>query len=438
MTSALTLDQWLEYQQQQHSKTIDMSLERVRAVAAQMALQKPAPLVITVAGTNGKGSTVAFLRAILTHLGLRVGSYTSPHILHYRERITLPERPASDTELIAAFEVIERARHAAGAAAIPLTFFEFATLAALEIFAHAALDVVVLEVGLGGRLDAVNIVDADGVILTTVDLDHQEYLGPTRTDIGREKAGVFRWDQTVVYADDSPVEEVLQIAKKIGADLIRARLHYRITANPEAAPPSWDLQFPDAQNHTFDYPQLAAPVQLKNAAAALVLIEALKAKLPAHAPWNLAAARAGVRAASLPGRLQQVGVRPAIYLDVAHNPQAADSLAKWLHAAPIYGHTYAVYGGLMDKNVLGVVAELSRYVHGWFLAGLEQDTPRGYSAIALAAQVRGQTNGNYEAFANTAIALDAAIQKAKSNDRILVFGSFFVIAAAFRALRLEP
>ena len=429
-TPPKNLNEWLTYQQHQHVKSIDMTLERAREVALRLNLGKPAPLVLTVAGTNGKGSTVAFLQALLSECGLKVGCYTSPHVLNYNERIALAVdaktgRWVSDAELIYAFERIESARHQ-----IPLTFFEYATLAAWLIFSESDLDAVILEVGLGGRLDTVNLIDADGVVLTTVDLDHQEYLGNTRPLIGTEKAGVFRALQKAVYSDANPVLEVIKIAELLGTELIRPRRDYHFHSYQT----DWRFQFRDAPELILPKPKLAAPCQLDNAAAAIALLYALPERA---GQLNGDVIAQALLRAQVSGRLALVGENPAIYLDVAHNPQAAHSLAVWLHANPCLGRTLAVFGALEDKDVLGVAAELKNAVHHWYLAGLEGETPRGLSAIALAARIRGATLGYYDSFSEPSTALDAAISQAKPSDRILMFGSFFMVAAAYRALGIN-
>ena len=424
------LSQWLDYLTQLHPKGIAMGLERTRAVAERLALDKPAKTVITVAGTNGKGSTVAFLQALLMATGLRIGCYTSPHVLNFSERIFLADesgqgRWASDAELINAFVRIDQAR-----AEIPLTFFEFTTLAAWVIFAEQNLDAVVLEVGLGGRLDAVNVIDADGVILTTVDLDHQEYLGSTRAEIGMEKAGVFRALQTTVYADREAVAEVLRFAEKIGLSLIRPRLHYQFQIQSE----QWRFRFNDQSELLLPKPTLAANCQFDNAAAALALRLSLSAPLGPISVDQIAQALVRAR---LPGRLAKVGEAPEIYLDVAHNPQAAQSLALWLQQNPPAGRVRAVFGGLEDKDVLSVLMELKSLVHHWYLAGLDGQTPRGLSAMALTARVRGATGGHYDSFIDPKAALDAAISAAQAQDRILLFGSFYMVEQAYRALGFD-
>lgn len=427
---AWDLPHWLNYLTQLHPKGIAMGLERTRAVAKRLALPKPAKTVITVAGTNGKGSTVAFLQSLLIATGLRVGCYTSPHVLNFSERLFLADesgvgRWASDRELIDAFERIDAAR-----ADIPLTFFEFTTLAAWIIFAQQNLDVVVLEVGLGGRLDAVNVIDADGVILTTVDLDHQDYLGNTRGQIGLEKAGVFRALQTAVYADREVVPEVLRFAERLGLELIRPKLQYHFQVQTD----QWRFRLHDQNELLLPHPNLAAPCQFDNAAAALALRLSLVKQLGPISVDQMAAALVRAR---LPGRLAHVGIAPAIYLDVGHNPQAAQSLASWLQTNPASGRVRAVFGGLEDKDVLSVVSELKRLVHHWYLAGLDAQTPRGLSAMALTARVRGATGGQYDSFADPASALDAAIHAAQPQDRIIVFGSFYMVEAAYRALGFD-
>ena len=338
-----SLNDWLTHQQHQHVKSIDMTLDRARAVAARLHLGKPAPLVLTVAGTNGKGSTVAFLQALLSECGLKVGCYTSPHVLNYNERIAIAVdaktgRWVKDAELIHAFERIEHARNE-----IPLTFFEYATLAAWLIFSESELDVVILEVGLGGRLDTVNLIDADGVVLTTVDLDHQDYLGNTRALIGVEKAGVFRVLQKAVYADANPLPEVIKIAELIGTELIRPRRDYHFHRYQS----DWRFQFRDAAEMILPMPALAAPCQLDNAAAAIALLYALAERVP---QLDCSVIARALTRAQLPGRLALVGMTPAIYLDVAHNPQAAHSLASWLNANPCLGRTVAVFGALEDRK----------------------------------------------------------------------------------------
>lgn len=411
--------QWLDYQQRINPASIALGLERVREVALRLgaALLKPAPLVIVVAGTNGKGSSVAILRAVLTACGLRVGSYTSPHLLDYNERIQLPDGQVSDAQLVDWFERIEQAR-----GQVPLTFFEFGTLAALGVFSVAGLDAVVLEVGLGGRLDAVNLVDADAALITTIDLDHQDWLGPDRASIGREKAGVLRAGQTAVYADPDPVPSVVAEAQRLGTRLLRPALDYRFWREGgewhlATAAGQWRLPWPEV---------LLAPTQIHNLAACVALLLSLAARIPVSAP----ALSEGLRRVAIRGRLQVLERHPELVLDIAHNPQAARSLAQWLAQAPPLP-TVAVFGALSDKDVSGIVAALATVVRSWVLVGLDGETPRGLAAHDLAARL--PEGVAYAIAADVPTALALARTQAGSQGRVLAFGSFFLAASVLRA-----
>ncbi len=337
----MTLADWLAYIERQHPRAIDMGLDRVRAVANRMGLGRPAARVVTVAGTNGKGSTVAFIESIARAAGLRVGAYTSPHLLAYNERVRIGGRDADDVALAGVFAEVERAR-----GDTPLTYFEFGTLAALRLFERASLDLAILEVGLGGRLDATNIVDADVAVVTTVDLDHQDWLGDDREAIGAEKAGIARAWKPLVLGDDDPPASVLRHAYAIGASAIRAGSDFffepvRAQGHPERIE-GWRWRELD---YALDLPlpELAAPVQLRNAATAIAALRALDVDIAE------AAFARGVADARLPGRLQLFeldGVE--VRIDVGHNPQAARELAAWLRSRPIAGRTYAVYAALAD------------------------------------------------------------------------------------------
>lgn len=421
-----TLDQWLDYQQRVHALGVDLGLERVRAVWQRMGSPRPAPVVITVGGTNGKGSTVAFLEAMLAATGKRVGCYTSPHLLRYNERVRIDGADADDAALVAAFERIEAAR-----GEIPLTYFEFGTLAALDLCARAALDVAVLEVGLGGRLDAVNIVDADAAIVTTIGLDHMDWLGNDRDSIGREKAGIFRAGRPAVIGESDPPQGLLEAARGRGARVLRAdrdfraivqdaRWRWRGWAEGADAPPEIDLPAP----------ALEAPCQIANAATAVAALYALRDRLG----WDALAVARGVTAARVRGRLEHLGGDPELVVDVAHNPQAAAALAAWLDAHPSRGRVLAAYGALSDKDVAGVAAALGARIAHWHLGGLAAETPRGLSADELAARLRaGLPDAAISAHADMAAALAAAGAAARPGDRILAFGSFYVAAAALRS-----
>lgn len=414
-----TLAEWIDYQQRIHARGIDLGLDRVREVWRRTGALRPAPVVITVGGTNGKGSTVAFLEAILRAAGMRVGAFTSPHILRYNERVRIDGADAEDDALISAFERIETAR-----ADTSLTYFEFGTLAAFDLFARAKLDVALLEVGMGGRLDAVNIVDADAAIVTTVDLDHMEYLGNDRESIGREKAGIFRRDRPAIIGEPDPPQSLIAEAQRVGARMFRAE--HDFTARTHTGGWTWR-----SGNASLELPRLAllAPTQIANAAAAITALHALREQLD----WNPDAVVRGVRKACIAGRLQQIGNAPQVFVDVAHNPQAARELARWISANPVPGKTLAVFGALGDKDVAGVVRALDSYIAHWHLAGLERDSTRGLAVAALGERVRAAfPSASCSEHADVAAALQAARASARPHDRIIVFGSFFAVAAAMQ------
>jgi dihydrofolate synthase/folylpolyglutamate synthase len=416
-----TLEEWLDYQQRIHPRSIELGLDRVRAVWQRMGAPRPAPIVITVGGTNGKGSTVAFLEAMLAAAGKRVGSYTSPHLLRYNERVRVLGEDATDTALIDAFERIEAAR-----ADVALTYFEFGTLAALWIFSQSKLDIALLEVGLGGRLDAVNIIDADVAIVTTIDLDHQDWLGNDRDSIGREKAGIFRAAQPVIIGMHEANAGLLAEGQRIGARMLRAGSEYRVTAHGAG----WRWQMQEACVD-LPAPALAAPCQIENAAAAMAALYTLRERLG----WNPAALAAGVAGARAAARLQQLHKAGAatLVVDVAHNAQAASVLGAWLQGNRSGGRTLAVFGALADKDVAGIVAPLAPHIAHWHLCGLDADTPRGLSTSALQPRVLAAApSAGVTAHTNAAAALTLAVAQAERHDRILAFGSFFVAAAALQ------
>ncbi|WP_372386291.1 bifunctional tetrahydrofolate synthase/dihydrofolate synthase [Xanthomonas sp. NCPPB 2586] len=395
-----------------------MGLERVREVAARLQIEAPAKHVIVVGGTNGKGSTVAFIEAIGRAAGWKVGTYTSPHLLRYNERVRIHGVEASEAQLVAAFVAVEAAR---GDTA--LTYFEFGTLAALWLLQQSALELAVLEIGLGGRLDAVNIIDADVAVITTVDIDHTDWLGEDREAIGAEKAGIIRGWKPVVLGEIDPPSSVLRRAYQLGANAIRAGSDY-FHEPIDAQHWRWrDV----AQTLELPMPALQAPVQLANAAAAIAALQALPVEVPATA-WAQ-----GVAAAQLPGRLQRVardGVE--LMLDVGHNPQAARALAQALGKATPAGTTVALYAALADKDVRGVVEALTGCVDQWALAGLEG--ARGQSAEALRARLQGTAAAQAACHGDVAGALHAVLAEAQPGDRVLVFGSFHTVADALQAL----
>jgi len=414
-----TLAEWLDYQQHIHALGVDLGLDRVQAVWQRMGAPQLARRVITVGGTNGKGSTVAFLEAMLTAAGQRVGCYTSPHLIHYNERIRIAGLDADDASLIESFERIELAR-----GEIPLTYFEFGTLAAFDLFARDQLDVAVLEVGLGGRLDAVNLIDADAVIVTTVDLDHVEWLGPDRDSIGREKAGIARRGRPAIVGEVDPPKGLLEALSAHGARVERAGRDFWV----ERGSSDWQWLHHDGTRLRLPDPELAAPVQYANAASAIAALHALHGV-------DLAGleriASAGMHRPRAPARLQCLGGDPAVIVDVGHNPQAARALAEWLDAQSGDERVHAVYGALSDKDVGGVMTALGSRITHWHLAGLDQDTPRGLPASVLAGVLHQVLpHAACDTHPDVRHALAAARASARRGERILVFGSFFVAAAA--------
>ncbi|MHC6215726.1 bifunctional tetrahydrofolate synthase/dihydrofolate synthase [Stenotrophomonas acidaminiphila] len=414
-----TLEQWLAHIDRQHPQPIAMGLERVREVAARMGLERPAQRCIVVGGTNGKGSTVAFIEAIARAAGWAVGAYTSPHLLAYNERVRIDGTDVDDATLVAGFNAVEDAR---GDTA--LTYFEYGTLCALWAFARAGLDLAVLEVGLGGRLDAVNIVDADVAVITTVDIDHADWLGSDREAIGTEKAGIIRGWKPLILGEIDPPSSVLRRAYVLGANAIRFGSDF--FAEPiDAETWRWrDVSF----RIELPQPALWAPVQRANAAAAIAALRALDRPLPRTA-W----AR-GVAAAQVAGRLQRFdrdGVE--VLVDVGHNPQAAAALGAALQARPASGRTLAVYAALADKDAPGVVAALQARIDRWYLAGL--DGARGQNAGQLRERLAGTAAAGAVTCADVGQALAAALEQARRGDRVLVFGSFHTVAEALPLLQ---
>lgn len=423
---------WLNHLEGLHPKGqagIELGLERVRRVSAALGQRAFCP-VLTVTGTNGKGSTVVYLESILSMAGHKVGCYSSPHLLAYNERVRVGGRPVADEPLCAAFARVEAARRAAGN--VFLTYFEFGTLAAWEVFAQAACEVLVLEVGLGGRLDAVNLYDPDVALVTTVDLDHQDWLGPDRESIGFEKAGIFRAGRPALCADAQPPARLLQQAEVLGVPLLRIGRDFGFQKDDENRLQwrYWSRRADGSvQRRSLAYPGLRGAVQLRNAALAIAALECLAPDVPV----TMQAIRQGLIHAELPGRFQVLPGRPAIVLDVGHNPQAVQVLAENLGTMGFFDKTYAVLGMLADKDVAGSIAALRGRITHWFLADLEG--PRGLKAETLAARVAEADPGApLSCHPDPAAALAAAQELAGENDRILAFGSFLTVAGALRAL----
>ncbi|MFZ9366531.1 MAG: bifunctional tetrahydrofolate synthase/dihydrofolate synthase [Burkholderiaceae bacterium] len=426
MSESLSLNQWLVHLESMHPVAIDMGLDRVAAVGERLKLHFDCP-VITVGGTNGKGSTCAMLESMLMQGSYRVGLYTSPHILDFNERARIDGHSVSDTVLCDAFAAVEAVR-----GDISLTYFEFTTLAILKLFADTKLDVVILEVGLGGRLDAVNIIDPDVAIVTSVDLDHQQYLGDTREKIGFEKAGIFRPQRAAICGDPSPPQSLVEHANNIGADLWLFGRDFNYSGDRQ----QWSYGGRSVRRHALAYPSLRGANQLLNASAALAALEVLRDRLPLGAQE----VRAGLVLVELPARFQVLPGRPAVILDVAHNPHAAATLAQNLDQMGFFPYTYAVFGAMSDKDIAGVLSHLKDKIDHWYLCDLP--LPRAASAESLAAAlgsagfVAGNTGGterSVQCFATPAEAYAAARDSVSENDRIVVFGSFLTVAGVMAA-----
>jgi len=412
--SGLSLADWLARLEQLHPSAIELGLDRVRRVKDALGLVPAFPLIV-VGGTNGKGSTCAYLEAILAAAGFKTGLYTSPHLLRYNERVRIAGTEAGDAELVAAFEKIDAARGDTS-----LTYFEFGTLGAMLQFIDAGVDVAILEVGLGGRLDAVNVFDAEVAIVTSVDLDHMEYLGDTREKIGFEKAGIYRAGRPAICADPAPPASLIDHARKIGADLQCVNRDFSARREGD----QWIYRGPHTSWPGLPLPAMAGAFQLRNAAAALAGLEALGDRLSVSEE----AIRQGLATARAPGRFQRIARAPDVILDVAHNPEAARALAATLREQPVAGRTLAVVGMLADKDAAGVFAALHGEIDAWWTCTPE--SPRAQDAAALAAILRGHANGapiSVRPDVNAALA--EARGEAHEGDRILVFGSFYTVAA---------
>ena len=407
-----SLEEWLEYIERQHPASIALGLDRVRDVFSRLDV-KLEPPVLAVGGTNGKGSTCAMLESMLRAAGYRTGLYTSPHLVRYNERVRIDGAEASDAALCEAFAAVEAARKD-----VPLTYFEFGTLGMLHLFAREALDAIVLEVGLGGRLDAVNIVDADCAVLTSVGIDHVEYLGPDRESIGAEKAGIFRPGRPAVVADPQPPQSVLRAAARL--------LLFGRDFGYEAAERQWTYWGPSGRRGGLEHPALRGAVQLRNAAAALCALDSLRERLP----LAMQHVRRGLAEVSLPGRFQVLPGRPQVILDVAHNVEAARTLAENLASSPFAPETIAVCGMLRDKDIGGVLRAVAPRITRWHLASLPG--PRGARAAQLAAQLPGKAAREHESVAD---AFSAAQAAAGENDKIVAFGSFLTVGEVIAWLK---
>jgi len=415
-----TLAAWLAYLETLHPQSIALGLDRVRAVHERLNQVIACP-VVTVTGTNGKGSTCAMLESVLRSAGYRTGLYTSPHLLHYNERVRISGQAISNKELLAAFNAIEDARTVARPVT-PLTYFEFGTLAALWLFARTPLDALVLEVGLGGRLDAVNLIDADVAVLTSVALDHMEYLGGTRDLIGREKAGIFRSKRPAVCAEPDLPASVTEHAHAIGARIVQIGRDYGFSNERT----QWKYWGPGGERFGLPFPALRGAYQLANAATVLAILDLLREVLPVSG----GAIRDGLLTVELPARFQVLPGRPTTVLDVAHNPHAALTLASGLGAMGYYPETFAVWGMLGDKDLRGVAEAMRTRVDHWNIARVPG--PRGADTAALRGALikAGIDDSVIHVFGDVGEAYRAAREFADMADRIVVFGSFLTVAAA--------
>ncbi len=419
-----SLNEWLAHLETAHSNgLIDMGLSRVGDVKVAMNLQPTCP-VIVVAGTNGKGSTCAFLTQIYVQAGYRVGTLTSPHLIQFNERIAINGKAVDDATIVASFERIEQAR-----GEISLTYFEFNTLAAVDIFQQHQVDVMILEVGLGGRLDAVNIFDADCAIVTSVDLDHQHFLGDTIEQVAFEKAGVYRAGKPAICGQNPPPHSLQQHAHEIGADLLVFKQDFDFTKLDNQ---QWSFRFSGKfsgslktrNRHALPIPALRGSYQLNNASCALAAIECLHERLPV----DIGAIKRGLLLAENVGRFQVLAGRPIRVLDVGHNPHAARALRQSLLALPFAQNRMAVFSMLSDKDIDAVLDILKDQFDEWYIAPLHM--PRGRDLANLQAAFAQHAITQIKTFDNIETACKAALSAATENDRIVVFGSFHTVAEA--------
>ena len=414
-----TLQEWLDWCEQLHPVAIDMGLDRVKTVADRMQLRFECP-VITVAGTNGKGSTCAMLEAVLLQAGYRTGVYTSPHLVHFEERCRLHGESASAEVFAGAFAAVEAVR-----GDVSLTYFEFSTLAILHLMARANLDVAILEVGLGGRLDAVNIIDADCAVITSIDIDHTAILGKDRESIGFEKAGIMRAGRPVIVSDPVPPQSVIDHASAVGADLWQFGRDFNFSGDKQ----QWAWAGRDRRYSGMAYPALRGANQLINASGVLAALDALRQRIPVTAQ----AVRNGLAMVELPGRFQIVPGQPVLVLDVAHNPHSVAALAANLDAMGFYPTTHAVLGAMADKDLLPMLQKVNPMVDKWYFTDLP--LPRAAKAADLQQAWQTQntrTDTASSVHADPMQALQAAIDAADPADRIVVFGSFYTVGGVLK------
>ena len=418
-----SLNDWLAHCAAMHPKTMDLSLERTAQVAKGLGIQFEMP-VITVAGTNGKGSTCAMLESIARHAGYRVGLYQKPELVHFTERCRINGAPVAEDALLPDFAAVESAR-----GSTTLTQFEFTTLAIVRHLCRADVDLVILEVGLGGRFDSVNAFDTDCAVITSIDLDHTEWLGPDRESIGLEKAQIMRPGKPCIVSDPVPPASVVKHAESIGADLWLVGRDF----NHQGDRQQWSWSGRGRRYAGMGYPALRGANQLINASGAIAALIALKDRLPINAQ----AVRTGLALVDLPGRFQVVPGQPMLVLDVAHNPHSVAALALNLDAQGFFPRTHAVFGAMADKDIPGVLAKIAHLVDVWHCCTLP--SPRSAPSEDLVVMVRDATQNRVggvpvlQAHAGPSEALQAAIAGADPVDRIVVFGSFYTVGGVLKA-----
>jgi len=421
-----TLPDWLRWQESLHLTTIDLGLERIREVASRLGLLDIDVPLITVAGTNGKGSTVTVLAAILQAADYRVGAYTSPHILHYNERIAVDGVPVADADIVAAFEAIEAVRQG-----VSLTYFEFGTLAAMWIFRQHAVQAIVLEVGLGGRLDATNLWDADVAVITAIGIDHVDWLGDDREVIGREKAGIARAGRPMVCGDPDPPASIAQVAAALPAPLLQYGRDFRVEPGSDAGTFSVLLLQDGRETGWRDLPlpTIGGTAQRLNVAHSLVALSRLGERLPM--PGREAIVQ-GIGKARLAGRLQKIHNAPDIWIDVAHNPHAAEKLAEWLKSHNVGGRTLALFSMLGDKDIAGVVRPLLPLFDEWHYFPLLEK--RGASLEKLEEVMLQLSVDNAVPWVDFEHAWAGLNPRLNHDDRLVVFGSFLVVSSMLEAV----
>jgi dihydrofolate synthase/folylpolyglutamate synthase len=445
MPTFASLAQWLSYLEVAHPTAINLGLERVRTVKETLGIHFDCP-VITVGGTNGKGSTCAMLESILLQAGFRVGCHTSPHLLSFNERARLNGQAMCDEALLPHFEAVEQARRHLSPdqpyqpQLVSLTYFEFTTLAILHAFASNTLDVVILEVGLGGRLDAMNVIDTDCAIITSIDIDHTAYLGDTREAIAREKAGIFRPGKPAICADPLPPSTLLEAAHEVGADVWQVGRDFRYAVQKNHERQQWDYVGRNRTYPALAYPALRGANQLLNASAALAAMESLHDKLPICARDI----RLGLANVSLPGRFQVLPGRPTVILDVAHNPHAAAVLQHNLGNMGYFPYTYAVFGAMKDKDLVEIVKRMKGVIDHWCLTDLPIARAASLATLQAALHRAGveipdaaDTTKSINSFSTPAQAYKNARERASQDDRILVFGSFYTVAGVMPCIHLN-